>query len=145
MRCAAALSTTADTRQAVEEVCTRARESLPDSADLALVFFSADHAEAAEQIAATVQQRLSPRCLLSCVGESIVGNDQEVEQTPAMSLWLGHWPRRVQFEPFHLELERTPDGRSLLGWPDSLLNADPAQSAILLLGDPFTFPVNAFL
>jgi small ligand-binding sensory domain FIST len=48
-------------------------------------------------------------------------------------------------EPFHLTLEQTPDGYSLLGWPDGIGEADPAQSALLLLGDPFTFPTDAFL
>ena len=33
----------------------------------------------------------------------------------------------------------------MLGWPDGLLSADPAQSAMLLLGDPFTFPADLFL
>jgi small ligand-binding sensory domain FIST len=142
---AVALSTLPNTAQAAAEVCARAQETFQESPDLAVVFFSPHHADAAERISATVRERLSPRCLLGCVGESIVGNDQEIEQAPALSLWLGRWPRRVELEPFHMELEQTPDGRSLLGWPDDLLTADPAQSVILLLGDPFTFPVNAFL
>jgi small ligand-binding sensory domain FIST len=44
-----------------------------------------------------------------------------------------------------LELERTGEGPSLLGWPDALVEADPKTSAILLLGDPFTFPTDYFL
>ncbi len=144
MRFAAALSTAPDTACAIEEACNRALTSLQGDPELALVFFSPHHAEAAEKIA-TVQQRLSARCLLGCVGEAIVGNDQEIEQGPALSLWLGRWPRRVELEPFHLELHHTPDGRSLLGWPDTLLHADPSESVILLLGDPFTFPANACL
>ncbi len=145
MHFAAALSTILDTEQALAEVCARALESLQGTPELALLFFSPHHAEAAEQLAATAQQRLSARCLLGCMGEAIVGNDQEIEQGPALSLWLGRWPQRVELEPFHLELEQTPDGRSLLGWPDSLLSANPAQAVVLLLADPFTFPVNAFM
>jgi len=48
-------------------------------------------------------------------------------------------------EPFHLVLEHTPDGPSLLGWPDSLIGADFKNSAMLLVGDPFTFPVDILL
>jgi small ligand-binding sensory domain FIST len=29
---------------------------------------------------------------------------------------------------------------SLLGWPDTLVDGDPAAATLLLLGDPFTFP-----
>lgn len=142
---AAALSTNSQTAQALEEVCTQAAGQLQAPPELAIVFFSPHHASAAETIAATLQQRLSPRCLLGCTGEAIVGNDREIENSPALSLWLARWSRRVELEPFHLMVERTPDGASLLGWPDGILGADPAQSALLLLGDPFTFPADAFL
>src|SRR5262249_40973112 len=72
-------------------------------------------------------------------------NDREVEHGPALSLWLGKWSRPVQAEPFHINLEPTPDGHSLLGWPDGLLDADRAQSVLLVLGDPMSFPVDLFL
>jgi len=32
-----------------------------------------------------------------------------------------------------------------LGWPDALEEADPERSAVLLLGDPYTFPADVFL
>ena len=142
---AAALSTHADTSQAVAEACSRAAAQFAGPPDLALVFFSSHHAEAADRIVAAVRERLAPRCLLGCGGESIVGNDQEVERRPALSLWLGRWTRPVQLTPFHLVLEQTPDGFSLMGWPDELTGADPARSVVLLLGDPYSFPTDAFL
>ncbi len=142
---AAALSTASDTVRAIEEVCGRARENLNGPPDLVLVFFSPHHVQNTEAIAATLRQRLSPRCLLGCMGEAIVGNDREIEQQPALSLWLGRWSEPVELEPFHLTVEPTPEGYSLLGWPDGLMAADPKQAAILLLGDPFTFPVDFFL
>ncbi|HJT78855.1 MAG TPA: FIST N-terminal domain-containing protein [Gemmataceae bacterium] len=141
----AALSTLAPTGPAVEEACARLQENWTGTPDLAVTFFSPHHAGAAEEIAAALRQRLQPRCLLGCVGEAIIGGDREVEGGPALSLWLGRWPNGIRLEPFHLALERTAEGPSLLGWPDGLLNADPAQSVMLLLGDPFTFPVDPFL
>jgi small ligand-binding sensory domain FIST len=141
----AALSTAAETSRAIEETCQRASTLGEGQPDLVLTFFSLDHAPHAEQIAATLSQQFQPRCLIGCMGESIVGNDQEIEQQPALSLWLGRWNQPVKVEPFHLTLEQTPDGYSLLGWPDGIGEADPAQSALLLLGDPFTFPTDAFL
>lgn len=142
---AAALSTASETSRAMDEACRQALEQFQGQPDLALVFFSPHHVEGAEQIAALARERLSPRCLLGCSGEAIVGNDQEIENQPALSLWLGKWSSPVELEPFHIELEQTTEGYTLLGWPDGLLQADPAQSAILLLGDPFTFPADAFL
>src|SRR5262245_21911848 len=117
---AAALSTAPQTGRALDDVCTEAMRSLGRDPDLALVFFSPHHAEHADVIAGVLQQRLKPRCTLGCIGESIVGNDQEVEWKPALSLWLGAWTRKVELEPFHITLEHTSEGHSLLGWPDSV-------------------------
>ena len=55
------------------------------------------------------------------------------------------WAKKVQADPFHLVLERTSEGASLLGWPDALVEAAPKETVVLLLGDPFTFPTDLFL
>jgi small ligand-binding sensory domain FIST len=142
---AAALSTLPATARALDEVCSPALAPLQGQPDLGLLFFSSHHAEAAETIAAAAAERLGARCLLGCVGESIIGNGREIEHRPALSLWLARWAKPVEQEPFHLELEATPDGHCLMGWPDGMVTADPAESAILLLGDPTTFPADLFL
>jgi small ligand-binding sensory domain FIST len=141
---AAALSTAEPTLPAVEEACAQTRARLPGDVDLAVLFFAAQHARAAEVLARTVQQRLAPRCLIGCVAESVIGGDREVEQSPAVSLWAARWSRPVTMACFHLVLERTADGPSLFGWPDELTGAG-ADAAVLLLGDPFTFPIDLFL
>ncbi len=142
---AAALSTAETTLQAVEEVCEQARARLSGDVDLAVLFFSMHHARAAATLARILQQRLAPRCLLGSVAEAVIGGDREIEQNPAVSLWVSRWAKPLKMEPFHLVLERTADGPSLFGWPDELTGADPHQSAVLLFGDPFTFPIDLFL
>jgi small ligand-binding sensory domain FIST len=142
---AAALSTTRDTIGAVDEVCTKALDEIQAAPDLALIFFSPHHNESARLLVETAQKRLAARCLIGCSGEAIVSNDQEIEATPALSLWLARWPAAVDLQPFHLVAEQTPDGFGLLGWPDALLSADSARAALLLLADPFTFPIDVFL
>ena len=142
---AAALSTAPQSLQAVDEVCGRALPTLDGRPDLALVFFSPHHAPAADELAARLQPQLEARCLVGCQGEAIVGNEREVENGPALSLWLARWSQPVEQTPFHLTFEETSEGPSLMGWPDDLQQADPKQSAILLLGDPFSFPVDQCL
>src|SRR5437764_896146 len=119
---AAALSTLPESERAAEEVCGHAG-ALGAAPDLAVVFFSPHHRGPARQLARSLHQRLGPRCLLGCVAESVIGNDREVEGGPALSLWLARWAGPVTMTPFHLVLERTADGPSLLGWPDALLEA----------------------
>jgi small ligand-binding sensory domain FIST len=142
---AAALSTAELSLRAVEEVCEQTRARLAGNADLAIVFFSTHHARSADVLARTVHQRLAPRCLLGCIAESVIGGEREIEQSPAVSLWVSRWAQPIVMEPFHLVLERTADGPSLFGWPDELAGADPQQAAVLLLGDPFTFPIDLML
>jgi len=141
----AALSTAAETDRAAADVCQQARAGMNEPADLAVAFFSVHHAPRADLLAETLQKELAPRCLIGCVGEAVIGQDREVERGPALSLWLGRWPRRVELTPFNLELEPTSEGPSLLGWPDALAGAEAGQAAVLLLGDPYTFPVDHFL
>ena len=142
---AAALSTTAQTSRALEEVCQNALGGFGESPDLALFFFSPHHQRSAGQIMEILPDRLKARCLIGCPGVAIVGDDREIEGEPAMSLWLARWPQRVELESFHLTLEQTSEGYSLLGWPDGLADANPSRSVIFLLGDPFTFPTDNFL
>ena len=89
---ATAMSTERATSQALDAVCRSALSQLPGRPDLTLLFFSPHHLGAAELLAASAQQQLGARCLIGCVGESIIGNEREIEDAPALSLWLGRWP-----------------------------------------------------
>ena len=81
----------------------------------------------------------APGAAVGCAAETVVGGDREVEEQAAVSLWAGH---TGPVAPFHLRLETTPDGDTLVGWPDPVPDA---PSALLLLADPFSFPADAFL
>src|SRR5712664_796347 len=102
---ASALTTEPKSRAALAELCQRASATLQGPADLAFLFYSAHHAGAGAELAATAQERLGARCLLGCPGETIVGDDREIEDGPAMSLWLGRWDQPVTLTPFNLTLE----------------------------------------
>jgi small ligand-binding sensory domain FIST len=142
---AASLSTSPDSLNALTEVCQQLEVHALGAPDLAVVFFSPHHIHRASDVVEAARRRFKPRCLIGCVGEAVVGNDREIEGQPALSVWLGKWKRPVNASAFHLTLERTSEGASLMGWPDALLDVDVQRSAVLLLGDPFTFPTDLFL
>lgn len=144
MQFAASLSTAREPTQAINEVCAEVMKTLGGPPEIAVVFYSPEHIPASEMIAVTLQARLQPAGMIGCLGESIIGNAREVEGEPALALWAGNFGGRLQIEPFRLNPTNTPDGPSLLGWPDGLLDADPAQTLMLLLGDPYTFPTSEF-
>lgn len=143
-RCAAAVSNAADTERAVSDVCRQAREQLNDAPHLAVVFVSHHHGPDFESLAAAIGAATGAAHLIGCTGESIVGGAQELEEQPAVSLWLAHLPG-VTMHPMRLEFERTPEGGTLVGWPDDLPEPWPAGSTLLLLGEPFSFPADLLL
>src|SRR4051794_21895512 len=103
---AAALSTAPATGRALDDVCGEVGGRL-SPIELACVFFSPHHADAAAAIAKTIHDRLRPKALIGCIGEAIVGTGQEIEKQPALSLWLADWAGRVAAEPFHLAPRQT--------------------------------------
>lgn len=140
---ASVLSTQPTTQAAVDDCLARSHWQGP--VDLAMVFFSPAHGASALAIAQAVSSALRPRCLLGCQGETVVGNDREVETGPALCLWLGRWQEEIEVIPFHLTMEETSEGHALLGWPDDWSLATPEDSLVLALGDPYTFPTDDFL
>ena len=87
---------------------------------------------------------LAADCLIGCTGESIVCNGREIEQQPALAVWLAHLPG-VALVPMHLEFQRTPDGGSFVGWPETLETDWPAGASMIVLGEPFSFPADVLL
>jgi small ligand-binding sensory domain FIST len=141
----ALLSTQTTTAAALKELLRQADQHAQGGVDLALCFFSPHHLANLHLIAETLAEKIHAQALFGCPGETIVGNGREVENIPALALWLGKWSTPVQVTPFHLTVEQTSEGYSLLGWPDALEEADPAQALLLTLADPFSFPVDDFL
>ncbi|HEV3024809.1 MAG TPA: FIST N-terminal domain-containing protein, partial [Pirellulales bacterium] len=85
-RFAAALSTLSDTRAAARDAGRTALAGLGGQPDLAFVFASMHHQENFEALAASLHGDLATDCLLGCTGEAIVGNDREIENSPAVAV-----------------------------------------------------------
>jgi small ligand-binding sensory domain FIST len=140
-RFASALSTLSDIGQAVDEVCRQALQQLQTPPHLAVLFISANYPALDDGLAARVCDYLNAGILLGGTGEAIVGTGQEIEGTPAVSLWLAHLDG-VRLIPMHLQLERTADGASIVGWPDALAQDWPDRATMFVIGDPFSFPAD---
>jgi small ligand-binding sensory domain FIST len=106
------------------------------------------HADALGELAALVQGRGLGKHVLACTGESIVGEDREVERGPALSLWA-LWLPGITVRPRQFTFA---DG-AFEGWPelDRSAPSPPASGpgelpqCLILLGDPFSFPTDLFL
>jgi small ligand-binding sensory domain FIST len=121
--------------EAVGQVLDRLGDERPD---LVVLFASPHHIGAFEDIASSVRGLLDPTVLLGGTAGAVIGGSREVEDSPALSLFAARLPATL-LTPVRLEVVSTPDGPSLVGWPDH------PDGTMLLLADPFTFPADAFL
>jgi small ligand-binding sensory domain FIST len=151
MKCVSALSTVRNTEAALRQVVDRATEGLGgEPADLALVFASMHHAEALAEIAAETANRGLGRHVLGCTGESIVGEDREVEGSSALSLWALRLPgialRRLTFTAGAFggwpELEAEPQPQAQ---PVSAPTPGERRPSMIMMADPFSFPTDLLL
>jgi small ligand-binding sensory domain FIST len=111
-----------------------------EPADLAVFFASPHFVGAFEDIVHALQELLAPRVLLGATAASVIGGARELEDTPAFSLFAARLDG-ASLTPLELHVEETPDGATVVGWPD----LDNGPDTLLMLTDPFTFPVDGFL
>ncbi len=140
MKCASAISTVKDSDAALADVLGRVSAELgSETADLALVFVSADHAESLGAIAREIRTKGLARHVVGCTGESIVGEDREVEGSPALSLWAIRLPG-VTVTPRRF----TVDEEGVHGFDPPAENETEIPT-LIVLGDPFSFSTERFL
>jgi small ligand-binding sensory domain FIST len=109
--------------------------------DLALIFVSPHHREHLDELAVQVCDAIACDRLLGCTGEAIISGTREIEARPAISLWLAALPGTT-VKLMHLAFDQTSEGSIFTGWPPDLPELWAAESAMLLMGEPFSFPAD---
>jgi small ligand-binding sensory domain FIST len=104
--------------------------------DLALIFAAGSHADALQDTAVAVTRLLGTKTVLGVSVSGVIGGGEEIEAGPALSVWLG---RTGEVRPLRMETIGT--GRTILGFPEHIAPG----SIVLLLVDPFSFPVELLL
>ena len=107
--------------------------------DLAVVFAGAPNLAHAEEGLAAVRDRLGDTALVGCGAQGVVGGGRELERGGVV-VWAASLPG-AEVETFHLEA--VPAGASIAvsGMPSLHESTD----AVILLVDPYTFPVEPLL
>ena len=144
-RCVSSLSKEKDTPSAIEEVLSKAVAGLDGAkADIALVFVTMQHAEALKGIGRAILDRGIARHVIGCTAETVVGENEEVEEACAMAVWACELPG------VEVEVLRVEAGSGGLVVLDRYAEepSRPAESpprALILIGDPFSFASDPFL
>jgi Uncharacterized protein conserved in bacteria len=139
--CGDGLAVGTDLVAAAESATRQALEPLGGlRPDLVFVFVCGpepDEVSAALERAANVS---AGRTAVGCNAAGVIGGGQGVELTSAVSVWAAVLPG-ARLRSFHLEVLTGADSVAVLGLPP----AQASDSAAILLADPYSFPVSAFV
>jgi small ligand-binding sensory domain FIST len=140
-RYAAALSLHPTPVEAVGEVAGEILERFDETRPDLLVFFaSPHHVGAFEDVAGGLRKLLEPETMIGCTAVGVAGGAVEVEDGPGLSVLAASFGAG-RIDAIALESTETEDGLAISGWPDNV----PARGTLLMLADPFSFPVGDFL
>lgn len=143
LRFASSLRTETDSDAAVRGAIEDIRSGLANAApDLVLAFVSHHHGAAIEELGPRIARETRARVLLGCTGESIVGATREIERGPGLAVWAGSLGD-TELRPFGVQAAHDGDGEFAFSALPKV--KDPARASLLLLADPFTFPMNDYL
>lgn len=140
------LSQDKDGRKALEGLAAKVREDLGGkSCDLALLFLSEGHSglEPREAVRA-FRGQVSAGHLIGCNANGVIGDRDEVEMEPAISVLAMHLPN-VRMAPFSLspeEIGRIATGADLVQELDLYPTDDPG---FIILADPMSCDVTRLL
>jgi small ligand-binding sensory domain FIST len=142
-RFASAVSAHPVTHAAVGEVLGEVLEQLGTTPDLAVVTFTDAHVPHAEQIASTVHSVLAPTVLVGTSAVGVLGCGEGIESEPGLTLWTGRFDDAFSpVEALDLRVTRSNHAVSVSGVEDERL---AAADALILLTDPWTFPLASML
>ena len=136
---AAALSANPDASAAAADAADRVADSIGTTPDAAVLFATTPHRDAIAEIATVVRERLAPSTLIGASAVSVVGGGLEIEEGSAVSLWAGSVGA---VRPVRMTVVHDGDGRRFEGVD---LDRMGDAHSLILLPDPFTFPVNELI
>jgi small ligand-binding sensory domain FIST len=143
MRWASTLQRDEDTETAVREAAAALEAALDgERVDLLFAFVSAHHSGLYAAVPALLRQRFPGAAVLGCSSSGVVGDGEEVEEGPALSVIAAHLPD-VEVRVFHAELaDGVPDAE---GWR-ALVGIDPLVApSFVLIPDPFSLSGEALV
>ena len=144
MQCHVALSQEAHPEAAAQAVASSVYEALGQAeCHLAFVFFSPHYFSDIQRMVDIIHENLRPQALVGCVGQGIIGGDQEIEEHPGLVLW-GLRSTDMRVVPFKLTPNTEGEEVSLDGWP-AALEATTHPYTFFLFADPFSTPIDELL
>src|SRR5262249_47748590 len=95
-----------------------------------------------EGLGPALARAVGARVVGGCTAESVIGGAREVEGRPGIALWAAHLPG-TEVRCFEIGAHKGADGEPAFTSLPTV--ADEERASLLVLADPFTFPVDPFL
>jgi small ligand-binding sensory domain FIST len=109
------------------------------AADLVVAFAAAPNLDHVDEGLAALEERLRPGTMIGCGAQGVIADGRELE-AGGVAVWAASLPGAT-VRPFHLEaFDAGDEGIAIAGLPE-LLGAE----AVILLADPYSFPVEPLL
>ena len=143
------VSREASTESAFREARRVLKAQMPGGRAHLLAVFASGHHDA-DNVAAisaeitSLRKDLGHPTLFGCIGESVIGGGEEVERQAGLTVWCASLPGE-RIEAVRMRFGQvSEDAYAFTGWPDAL-PPESEKPTILLVADPFSFPVDELL
>ena len=110
--------------------------------DLVVAFATHHHGATLECLGPALARATGAHVVLGCTAESVIGGSREVEGRPGLALWAAALPG-TSVRAFEIGAHSGADGEPEFSRLPPV--GESENSSLLLLADPFTFPMDAFL
>jgi len=145
MQFVAATATGQDIDRVIESLIEQVQSRHADNAlDLLVVFMSPHYIATAYMIGEAIRAQLKPAVFMACTAEAVIGETEELENQPAITL-IGASLPDVTLTPFVVNSTQWHDVLENAGVFRGHLNAPDDTTAFIILCDPFTTPAPVLL
>ena len=140
---ASSLSVGKDARAAVREALERLEAGLAGTTpDLVVAFATHHHGALLEELGPRLAQATGSSVVMGCTAESVIGGSQEIEGRPGLALWAAALPGT---DVRYFEIQASAGDEDEPQFTELPPVDDPKRGSLILLADPFTFPIDPFL
>jgi len=129
-----------DLVRAARTAVAQALRALDGPPDLVCVFVCGDDLDAVTRAGEAAMACAGGAVTLGCSTNGVIGDGRGVESSNAVSVWAAMLPG-ARITPFALRTARAAERLVVTGMADP----EPDDQVALLLADPYTFPVDAFV
>ncbi|MCK4773157.1 MAG: hypothetical protein KAT30_00165, partial [Candidatus Krumholzibacteria bacterium] len=145
IRFASATTTERDLTTSMPNLIGEIRRQIPEGGfDFGLLFMSSHFGKEAEECARAIRDELSPRILIGCTGEGVIGSQEEIERTPAITLAVAQFPN-VELTPVVLPAIELQDANTAGLSPLENIEIPESVKLLVMVADPFSTPMDLLL